>query len=51
MRIAGEPERETRAKRERDGIAVDDNTWNDILAAGAKLKVAADTLNKLAKGA
>jgi uncharacterized oxidoreductase len=48
VRIAGEPERETRAKRERDGIAVDDNTWNEILAAGAKLKVARETLESLA---
>ena len=51
VRIAGEPERETRAKRERDGIPVDDNTWTDILAAGAKLKVARETLDKLAAGA
>ena len=48
VRIAGEPERETRAKRERDGISVDDITWADIIAAGAKLKVARDTLEKLA---
>jgi len=51
VRIAGEPERETRAKRERDGISVDDNTWTDIVAAGAKLKVARETLDKLAAGA
>ena len=50
VRIAGEPERETRAKRERDGISVDDNTWNDILAAGAKLKLAREAIEKLAKG-
>jgi hydroxycarboxylate dehydrogenase B len=50
VRIAGEPERETRAKRERDGISVDENTWNDILAAGAKLKVAKETLDRLATG-
>ena len=37
MRIAGEPEREARAKRERDGIALDDNTWEEIVAAAAKL--------------
>jgi hypothetical protein len=29
---------------------VDDNTWNEILAAGAKLKVARETLDKLAAG-
>ena len=51
MRIAGEPERETRARREREGIPVDDNTWADILAAGAKLKVARATLDKLASAA
>ena len=50
VRIAGEPERETRAKRERDGISVDDNTWTDIVAAGAKLKVSRETLDKLAAG-
>ncbi len=50
VRIAGEPERETRAKRERDGISVDDNTWNEILAAGAKLKVEKALLEKLAQG-
>jgi uncharacterized oxidoreductase len=48
VRIAGEPERETRAKRERDGISVDDITWNEIVAAGAKLKLARETLDKLA---
>jgi uncharacterized oxidoreductase len=51
VRIAGEPERETRAKRERDGIAVDDNTWEEIVAAGAKLKVERTVLEKLAKEA
>jgi hydroxycarboxylate dehydrogenase B len=50
VRIAGEPERETRAKRERDGISVDENTWNEIVAAGAKLKVAKETLDRLAAG-
>src|SRR3954463_11786539 len=35
VRVAGEPERETRAKREREGISVDDATWNEIIAAGA----------------
>ncbi len=37
VRIAGEPEREARAARERDGIAVDTQTWAEIVAAGAKL--------------
>ena len=48
VRIAGEPERETRAKRERDGIQVDDNTWNDILAAGEKLKLSRAEIEKIA---
>ena len=51
VRIAGEPERETRAKRERDGISVDQNTWDEIVAAGAKLKVTRETLEKLVAGA
>lgn len=50
VRIAGEPERETRAKREKEGIPVDANTWNEILAAGAKLKVARETLERLVQG-
>jgi hydroxycarboxylate dehydrogenase B len=37
VRIAGEPEREARARREREGIALDDNTWQEIVAAAAKL--------------
>jgi uncharacterized oxidoreductase len=39
VRIAGEPERECRTKRERDGIPVDATTWEEILAAGTKLKL------------
>jgi hydroxycarboxylate dehydrogenase B len=50
VRIAGEPEREIRAKRERDGISVDDNTWKEILAAGAKVKLDAARIEKLARG-
>lgn len=37
VRIAGEPEREARFKRERDGIAIDDTTWAEIVAAGKKV--------------
>jgi uncharacterized oxidoreductase len=50
VRIAGDPERETRAKREKAGIAVDANTWQEIHAAGAKVGVAGETLDRLAKG-
>jgi len=50
VRIAGDPERETRAHRARDGIAVDDTTWQEIRAAGAKLGVAGGRLDSLAGG-
>ncbi|MBI1943385.1 MAG: malate/lactate/ureidoglycolate dehydrogenase [Betaproteobacteria bacterium] len=47
VRIAGEPEREMRAKREREGIPVDANTWEEIAAAAAKLELARDVLERL----
>ena len=37
--IAGEPERQARAARSRDGLVLDDTTWAEIVAAGAKLGV------------
>ncbi|MBE7942001.1 malate/lactate/ureidoglycolate dehydrogenase [Ramlibacter aquaticus] len=42
VRIAGEPEREARAQRERDGLPVDDTTWSEIVAAGRKVGVGID---------
>jgi uncharacterized oxidoreductase len=36
VRIAGEPERQARAEREQAGIVIDDATWAEIEAAGAK---------------
>jgi uncharacterized oxidoreductase len=39
VRIAGEPEREARARREREGITVDDTTWEEMIAAGEKVGV------------
>jgi uncharacterized oxidoreductase len=50
VRIAGEPEREYRAKRSREGIPVDDETWNEIRAAAAKLKLGAEKIDALACG-
>jgi len=50
VRIAGDPEREMRDKRERDGIPVDTNTWEEIQAAGLKLKLARETVQRLAEG-
>ena len=51
VRIAGEPERETRAVRLKEGIPVDDETWKEILAAGAKLKLAPEKIEALARAA
>jgi uncharacterized oxidoreductase len=50
VRIAGEPERETRARREKEGIAVDATTWEEIRAAAAKLKLAPDMVERMAQG-
>jgi uncharacterized oxidoreductase len=50
VRIAGEPERETRARRSREGIPVDGETWNEIRAAAAKLKLAPERIDALARG-
>ncbi|MGH8669883.1 MAG: malate/lactate/ureidoglycolate dehydrogenase [Burkholderiales bacterium] len=50
VRIAGEPERETRARREQEGIPVDATTWAEIRAAGARLQVKQETLQQLAEG-
>ena len=37
VRIAGEPEREWKAKRLKEGIPVDATTWEEILAAAGKV--------------
>jgi hydroxycarboxylate dehydrogenase B len=37
LRIAGEPEREARFRREREGIVIDDQTWAEIVAAGQRV--------------
>jgi uncharacterized oxidoreductase len=50
VRIAGEPEREYRAARERDGIPVDEETWKEIRAAAAKLKLDPERIEALARG-
>jgi len=51
VRLAGDPERETRARRLAEGITVDPTTWREIHAAGAKLSVSADAIDRLARGA
>ena len=48
VRVAGDPERETRARRMRDGIAVDDNTWQELLAAATSLGRDPAEMNRLA---
>ena len=48
IRLAGEPEREWRAKRLAEGIPVDANTWNAILEAARRLKVDPAQINRLA---
>ena len=50
VRIAGEPERELRAKRSRDGIPVDGTTWQEILRAADKVKLARSRVEDLARG-
>ena len=50
VRIAGEPEREMRARRERDGIPVDTTTWKEIERAAAKVKLPVERVNALAEG-
>jgi hydroxycarboxylate dehydrogenase B len=40
--LAGEPERKARREREAAGIAIDDQTWSEIVNAGAKVGVRID---------
>ena len=40
--LAGEPERKARRAREIDGIAIDDQTWTEIVNAGAKVGARVD---------
>ena len=39
VKIAGDPERATRALRQVEGITVDDQTWREIVNAGSKVGV------------
>ena len=50
VRLAGEPEREKRALRKREGIPLDATTWKQILAAGEKVRVPAEKIERLALG-
>jgi uncharacterized oxidoreductase len=46
VRVAGEPEREMRARRRVEGVPVDATTWREILAAAAKLGVDPAQVNR-----
>jgi uncharacterized oxidoreductase len=35
--LPGEPERAARQQRQREGITIDDATWQEIVAAGKKV--------------
>lgn len=48
VRLAGEPEREMRAKRTREGIPVDETTWEEIQRAADKVKLARSRVQALA---
>lgn len=40
VRIPGEPEREARSRRASEGVAIDDQTWAEIVAAGRSVGLA-----------
>ena len=48
MRLAGDPERESRAKRTKNGVPVDATTWQEILNAANKLGVDPKKINDAA---
>ena len=50
VRLAGEPEREYRARREREGVPVDAATWAEIEKAAAKVKLDPSAVRMLAQG-
>ena len=49
VRVPGDPERETKARRLVEGIAVDAVTWQEIVAAGAKVGIAAAEFHRVAQ--
>lgn len=48
VKIAGDPERETRKKRLAEGIPVDPTTWQEILEAGTKFGLDQAAIEKIA---
>ncbi len=49
VRVAGDPERESRARRLAEGLPIDTNTWEEIVAAGAKVGIPRARLTELAR--
>ena len=49
IRTPGEPEREMRARRLRDGVPVDAVTWAEIVASGAKVGVPAERIDAVVR--
>ncbi|MEO7152879.1 MAG: malate/lactate/ureidoglycolate dehydrogenase [Burkholderiaceae bacterium] len=50
VRVAGEPERETRERRSVDGVPIDATTWEELLTAASKLGRDPATVDRLARG-
>lgn len=48
VRVAGDPEREWKAQRLKDGVPIDATTWRDVLAAGEKVGLAAGEVARIA---
>ena len=48
VRLAGEPERESRARRIANGVPIDATTWQHILAAALRLGVDPEVVNRVA---
>ena len=49
VRIPGEPERESRARRLAEGVPVDATTWREISGAAARLGIKKDAIDALAR--
>ena len=48
VRVAGEPERERRARFDEEGIQIDSTTWYEILAAGQSVGLSGDEMRAIA---
>ena len=48
IRVAGDPERETAAKRRIEGIPIDHNTWSEMTASGVEVGMSPDEFARAA---